>query len=461
MHSEHSTEDRTRYAIVGTGNRCEMYIHAILGEHSDVADLVALFDLNAGRLEYFDEVIEQTYGQRVDGFHPRELTERIRTEQIDRVIVTSPDFTHAELICTALEAGADVVVEKPLTINAEDSRRITQTSQSTGKNVIVAFNYRYSPRNTALKKALLEGQIGRPTSVEFTWMLDTVHGADYFRRWHRQKANSGGLLIHKSSHHFDLVNWWLDDTPSKVYAAGALSFYGPGNAKDRGQEREHPRGTFDGSENDPFALDLRSDPRLQGLYLDNEHLDGYLRDQDVFSGEIDIEDNLALTVGYGRGAILSYSLNAHSPWEGYRVAINGTEGRIELDVVERAAVLPAAGGSPVDPSVTADGQDSPVRARGEHLLLQRHWESATELEIVNGEGSHGGGDALLLSDIFRGAVADAYERPAGLLDGVAAIAVGIAGNQSLLTGLPVEVADLGLGLESLAEAGAKLVSVGR
>ncbi|GAA1884769.1 Gfo/Idh/MocA family oxidoreductase [Paeniglutamicibacter psychrophenolicus] len=461
MHSEHTTEARTRYAIVGTGNRCEMYIHAILGEHSDVAELVALFDLNAGRLEYFDEVIEQTYGRRVDGFHPRELGEYIRGNRIDRVIVTSPDSTHAEVICTALEAGADVVVEKPLTINAEDSRRITHTAKATGKNVIVTFNYRYSPRNTALKKALLEGQIGEITSIDFTWMLDTVHGADYFRRWHRQKANSGGLLIHKSSHHFDLVNWWLDDTPAKVYAAGALSFYGPQNAKDRGQQREQSRGTFDGSEDDPFALDLRSDPRLQGLYLDNEHLDGYLRDQDVFSGEIDIEDNLALTVNYGRGAILSYSLNAHSPWEGYRVAVNGTQGRIELDVVERAAVLPAAGGSPVDPSVTADSQDSPARARGEHLVLQRHWEAATEVEIVNGEGSHGGGDILLLSDIFRGAVSDAYERPAGLLDGVAAIAVGIAGNQSLLTGLPVEVADLGLGLESLAESGATLVPAGR
>lgn len=460
MHSKHPTEARTRYVIVGTGNRCEMYIHAILGEHSDVAELVALSDLNAGRLEYFDDVIEQTYGERVDGFHPRELTEYIGGNRIDRVIVTSPDHTHAEVICTALEAGADVVVEKPLTLNAEDSARILKTSKATGKNVLVTFNYRYSPRNTALKKALQEGQIGDITSIDFTWMLDTVHGADYFRRWHRQKANSGGLLIHKSSHHFDLVNWWLDDTPAKVYAAGSLAFYGPENAASRGQHRENTRGTFDGSEADPFALDLRSDPRLEGLYLENEHLDGYLRDQDVFSGEIDIEDNLALTVSYGRGAILSYSLNAHSPWEGYRVAINGTEGRIELDVVERAAVLPAAGGSPVDPSVTADSQDSLVRARGEHLVLQRHWEAATNVPIINGEGSHGGGDTLLLSDIFRGAAADIYERPAGLRDGVAAIAVGIAGNQSLATGLPVEVADLGLGLEALPEAAALITTGG-
>ena len=58
--------------------------------------------------------------------------------------------------------------------------------------------------------------------MHFEWALDTVHGADYFRRWHRDKKNSGGLLVHKSSHHFDLVNWWIGDVPARVYARGGL-----------------------------------------------------------------------------------------------------------------------------------------------------------------------------------------------------------------------------------------------
>ena len=59
----------------------------------------------------------------------------------------------------------------------------------------------------------------------------------------------------------------------------------------------------------------------------------------MFGDGITIEDNLALVVDYANGATLSYSLNAHAPWEGYRVAVNGTLGRVELDVVERGAVL--------------------------------------------------------------------------------------------------------------------------
>lgn len=447
MSSATTTETaRTRYVIIGMGNRCEMYINAIVGPHADVAELVALADTNPGRVQYYQEQIESDHGQRTGSFDPAALTQFIQTQAIDRVIITSPDFTHADYIVESLTAGADVIVEKPLTVDAEASARIAKAVRQTGREVIVTFNYRYSPRNTALKAAIQQGMIGEVTSVDFTWVLDTVHGADYFRRWHRIKENSGGLLIHKASHHFDLVNWWIDDVPQRVYASGGLKFYGAESASKRGVTASE-RGTREGSEADPFALDLRSDERLQGLYLDNEHHDGYRRDQDVFSEGITIEDNLALVVDYARGAILNYSLNAHSPWEGYRVAVNGTEGRLELEVIERAAVLPAAGGSPVDPSVSDDAQSNQLRAKGERLLLQRHWEAARELEIVNGEGAHGGGDRLLLADIFRGVGEDPYERPAGLGDGIQAIAVGICGNESLATGTAVKVADLNLGLE--------------
>ena len=65
-------------------------------------------------------------------------------------------------------------------------------------------------------------------------MLDTSHGADYFRRWHREKDKSGGLLVHKSTHHFDLVNWWLASSPKTVFAMGGLRFYGRENAEGRG-----------------------------------------------------------------------------------------------------------------------------------------------------------------------------------------------------------------------------------
>ena len=171
-------------------------------------------------------------------------------------------------------------------------------------------------------------------------------------------------------------------------------------------------------------------------------------DRDVFSDGITIEDNLALIVDYASGATLSYSLNAHAPWEGYRVAVNGTLGRAELDVVERGAVLADEGLHPVlDPSAVDAGRSGSLRPEGERLLVQRHWEAAYEVPIVAaGEGGHGGGDALLLADVFEGPGDDPLARPADWRDGVRSICVGIAGNRSLETGLPVWVDELGIRL---------------
>ena len=435
--------NKQRYVVAGTGHRVQMYLDAMSGDHREDAELVALLDPNPGRLAVHANWLSGA-GLDVSGVttgHPDLLEQVIKENRADRVIITSPDFSHAGLIARALDAGVDVVVEKPLTINPESTRQIAEAVQRTGRQVVVTHNYRYSPRNSGLKELIKNGSIGTPLSVTFEWVLDTAHGADYFRRWHRDKVNSGGLLIHKASHHFDLINWLLADTPTVVYARGGVKFYGAENAAARGMPARSERGTHDGPRS-PWELDLRRDPRLKALYLDNESYDGYQRDQDVFGPGVTTEDNLAVIVDYARGATLSYALNAHSPWEGYRIAVNGDEGRAELEVVERAAVLTdAEGGVLIDPSALPE---SSTRAGGERLTLQRHWEVAQDVKIEEGTGGHGGGDALLLADVFRGPGDDWLERPSNWVDGIRSIAVGMAGNESLRTGLPVKIDDLDL-----------------
>jgi predicted dehydrogenase len=493
--------ERTRYAVVGTGSRAGMYIGAITGTHADVAQLVATVDVNLGRMEYYDEVVAESEAGRAgrasapSHWSPDDLERAIADEHVDRVIVTSPDFTHAEMVTRALRAGADVVVEKPLTIDEAGSAAIAKAVRDTGRSLVMTFNYRYSPRNSAFRRVIQSGAIGRPLSVHFEWVLDTAHGADYFRRWHRDKQNTGGLLIHKASHHFDLVNWWIDDVPARVFASGGLRFYGAENARRDGRDAGYERGTADGV-TDPFALDLRDDPTLRALYYDAERYDGYRRDRNVFDPGITIEDNLSLVVDYAGGASMSYSLNAHSPWEGYTVAVNGTRGRAELTVVERGEVVLGGdehsgdghsgdghrgdghrgdghghdghsgghghnGHSVIDPSAVADtSQAETLRPRGERILLQQHWQSPREVPITQaqigqarigqGDGGHGGGDAMLLRDVFVGPTEDSLARAADYVDGVKAIAVGISGNRSLATGLPVRVDQLELGVDLVA-----------
>ncbi len=224
-------------------------------------------------------------------------------------IVTSMDATHDEYICRAMELGCDVITEKPMTTDAEKCRRILDTQRRTGRAVRVTFNYRYSPPRTQVKELLMSGVIGEVLSVDFHWLLDTRHGADYFRRWHRNRANSGSLLVHKATHHFDLVNWWLDARPSNVFATGHRASTRPQRPTrygltDRG---ERCLGCPE-ADKCAFYLDLRATTSCGELYLDNEQHDGYFRDRCVFSEQIDIEDTMSRAAcSYDNGASMSYS----------------------------------------------------------------------------------------------------------------------------------------------------------
>jgi predicted dehydrogenase len=444
-----ATQQR-RYAFVGTGSRVQMYLGALLGTHADAGYPVAFCDTNEVRMAYHDRIVTEALpGTTVPHYAAEDFDSMVQRERPDVVVVTSPDATHAGYVSRALRLGMDVVVEKPMTTDVEGLRQIQEALEAGTGRLTVTFNYRYSPRNSEVRRLIAEGTIGEVTSVHFEWCLDTVHGADYFRRWHRDKATSGGLLVHKATHHFDLVNWWVDDTPSVVFALGGLRFYGAANARRRGLPPRPARSRDAAVPGDPFALDIAANDLLREMYRDGEHLDGYIRDRDVFSDGITIEDNLNVVVGYRGGASMSYTLHAHSPWEGYRVAINGTAGRIELDVVERAQVIPANGAAAtpavLDPSAVEHGTGrTPLRPRGSRLMVQRHWEAARQAPIPDGTGGHGGGDGMLLDDVFRGPGDDPLRRQAGFAAGAASVLVGVAGNESLRTGRAVRVDELGL-----------------
>ena len=106
-------------------------------------------------------------------------------------------------------------------------------------------------------------------------------------------------MVHKSGHHFDLVNWWIDAEPVGVAGFGQLAFYGAQNGKKHGWARdyERARGSVE-AEDDPFALHLERDETLKSLYADAEKDDGYHRDQNVcsFVGCIVCHSNIYISV---------------------------------------------------------------------------------------------------------------------------------------------------------------------
>ena len=247
-------------------------------------------------------------------------------------------------------------------------------------------------------------------------------------------------MVHKATHHFDLVNWYLNSRPERVFGIGRLTFYGRENAEERGVNTFYDRGTGRTSAaEDPFALDLAKQERLKSLYLNAEHEDGYRRDQSVFGDGISIEDDMGVMVRYRNGATMTYHLTAFAPWEGYRVVFNGTRGRLEYEVHEKSYVSGAEDDANRPDIRDAEelNIDEPAR-----ILVRPLWSKPIAVDVETAKGGHGGGDVRLLDDVFGERRDDPLGRTADHIDGARSILTGIAANRSFATGLPVTVDDL-------------------
>ena len=410
------------YAIVGLGHRATMYLEALLGPHAQDGRLVGLCDSNPGRAAAA-ATAARAAGVEVPVYGPEAFDRMVGETAPDRVIVTVPDNIHAHYIERALDLGCDVITEKPLTMDAASCTRILEARRRSGRSVIVGFNYRYSPVRTLVKQVLMSGMIGHVQSATFEWLLDTHHGADYFRRWHRTKANSGGLFVHKATHHFDLLNWWLGSVPRRVTALGRRVFYRPEMGDALGLVPRGERCTgCPAFARCGFRLDIAASAHLTQLYAEAEHHDGYIRDKCVFSPEIDIEDSMNAMIEYESGIVANYTLTAYNPQEGYRVVFDGTRGRLELLNVERSHVEPD--GRLVRPALPEENR----------VRVQPHFGRTYELALPVAAGLHGGGDAVMLGRLFGPPSNDEYGHMADDRAGAWSAMVGIAANASLASG---------------------------
>jgi len=331
--------------------------------------------------------------------------------------------------------GCDVLTEKPLTTDEDKCQEILDAERRSKNKVIVGFNYRWSPYPTKIKELLDSGSIGKITSVDFHWYLNTYHGASYFRRWHGLREEGGTLWLHKATHHFDLLNWWLDSDPEEVFAYGALEHYGS-NGLFRGKNCRNCKFT----EKCDYYWDITEDNRLVDLYVKNEHHDGYIRDNCVFREEINIYDKMSAQIKYSDQTIVNYSLTTYSPFEGYRVAFNGTEGRIEawLDI-------PYLKEENLDQGALHKLEMSQDEDELDHrpIIVHKLWKDFEKIIVSSEKTGHGGGDKRLHEKIFiHPEKRDEYDRAAGSRDGAMSVLIGIAARTSIESGNPIKIQEL-------------------
>lgn len=424
---------KRKIALVGTGIRgITFWGRTVRERFSDIVEFVGLCDINPGRVEYgkkhigadcptftdFDEMMDQT--------NPEML------------IVTTVDATHHEFIIKGLERGIDVLTEKPLTTDEIKCQRILDAEKKSSGNLIVGFNYRYSPHHTKIKELLANNRVGKITSVDFHWYLNVYHGASYFRRWHGIRDRSGTLLVHKATHHFDLLNWWLDSDPVEVNAYGELEHYGS-NHSFRGDKCR----TCQYKDTCDFYWDITENETYMDLYVANEHHDGYIRDNCLWRHEIDIYDKMAVQIKYANDVQVSYSLTTYSPYEGMEIAFNGFDGRIDAwhglpwrrEEKINQAELHTQEMSQEEREEATDYE--------EIMVMDNFSRTHEQIKVFQESGGHGGGDMRLQNQIFRDPdMEDPLEHSAGSRDGAMSILIGIAARKSIETGEPVRIGDL-------------------
>ena len=237
----------TRLAVIGTGMRGEQHIRSFLDErHNGMVEIVMLYDPNSSRLTRASKIVASLQGtEPVTLLDPRHM---YRARGIDAVLITSPDYTHSVHTMAMLRnpnSALRVIVEKPVATTYTDTRNIAEMLASQGRNIQTCFEMRYCPKFVRLRE-IVENEIGKIRRIE---CIDHKAIFTYALRWHLQKIpeeelrmlrrrtgatlfhpemerKSGGLLMQKSVHTFDLLNWMLGIFPHTVHATGGNKLFG-------------------------------------------------------------------------------------------------------------------------------------------------------------------------------------------------------------------------------------------
>ena len=381
-----------RIAVVGAGSRAyDCYAEFMVTEFVGKAQIVGVYDINPVRSKVFKEKI----GDECKVYD--DFDKMLDTEKPDYVFVLTTDCTHHEYIVRALDKGYDVISEKPVTNTFERCKAIREAEKRSGHKVTVTFNCRYMPYLAKAKELLNEGRIGKVLAINYEYCLDRQHGGSYMQRWHRKMEFSQSLYLHKSTHHFDIVNWLVDDEPKYVSALANTVYYND-------TSKSFAVRCYNCSKKEECESYTKLNEKL---YLDAEKEDGYIVDKCSFSGDIDIYDNMSISVMYSKGALLTYSLNMFSEHEGYRMVVTGEKGMMILNVWY---------------DETSDKD-----------VIEFIFKNGTKEYVTfkKATGLHGGGDKKMIEHLFGLKTEDPLGQHAELFDGFASAMIGVCANESI------------------------------
>jgi len=358
MRRDHDEMNPIRLALVGTGGRGQIYVDVVKRMPAGRVVWAAMCDRNEGVLNEFCDRNGLTA--------PRILSveELVRRNDIDAVLICTPDSIHREPAVACFEAGFHCLVEKPLATTPEDARAICRAARRSGKLLHLGFVFRYDPCILKLRELVAGGAIGRVIACITHDAIGWFHGSTYMRRWNRFRKFSGDMLLHKGCHTFDVINFITGAYPARVAAFGGTEVFQP---------RE-------GAASHCHACRLTDDciyytdqgPEYRERFYNTAGPQVLPEDMCVYNNEKDSTDTVSLTAEFTNGMRLSYTLSMVSPQGRRRMTFIGTRGEIRCDMEEYRIEYWPLPDRPVDvievPRPTGTGHQHHDRALFSHFL---------------------------------------------------------------------------------------------
>ncbi len=181
-------------------------------------ELAAICDMNSERLQLFGD--EWKVPERYSDYKMM-----LQDAKLDLVSVCLPNALHAEVSIAALEAGVNVICEKPMAVNKEEAQAMVAAAARTGKKLMMSYNYRYRSDAQWMRRMVTSGQLGTIYHVQVSWRRET--GIPGWGLFGSKAASGGGALIDLGVHVIDLALWLMDFPVVQTISAQTRSLFGP------------------------------------------------------------------------------------------------------------------------------------------------------------------------------------------------------------------------------------------
>lgn len=320
---------KLKFGVIGAGSRGVACFGEIIKKNPE-AELVALCDPNSVRMEEAAKIL----GIPLKFYS--NVTDMIKKEQLDAVVITSPDHYHEDNAVEALSCGVNVLIDKPLATTVTGCRNIIDAAEKAGKIIMIGFNLRHNAVLKRLKSIVSEGKLGDVFLLENREFYDG--GRTYMSRWNRSYKECGGLWIHKGSHDFDVFQWLLDfPKPVKVSAFAGINVFNPEHIPFKVEPATKVGPTCHQCAYGDICPDKYNIENIQNSPWKDEAVavDGYSKDLCMYMSDKDNHDNGIAIVEYENGTRASHMECFVTPISDRLYTLVGTLGQAEASLTNR------------------------------------------------------------------------------------------------------------------------------